>query len=128
MGDKRAQMVFTDPPYNVSIEGNVGGLGKVKHGEFAMASGEMSVTQFTEFLRRIFEALVAFSVDGSIHFICMDRRHMQEVQTAAQGNYAELKNVIVGVKDNGGDGHFLPLPARNDLRLQERNVAPHQHL
>jgi hypothetical protein len=35
-------MVFTDPPYNLGIEGNVSGLGAVQHREFAMASGEMT--------------------------------------------------------------------------------------
>ena len=42
MGDERAQMVFTDPPYNVPIDGHVCGLGAVRHREFAMASGEMT--------------------------------------------------------------------------------------
>lgn len=34
-----ARMVFADPPYNVPIGGHVGGSGKIKHREFAMASG-----------------------------------------------------------------------------------------
>ena len=106
MNGERAQMVFTDPPYNVTIERNVGGLGRIQHGEFAMASGEMTPGEFTEFLEQIFGVLVAFSVDGSIHFISMDWRHMLEVQTAAQEQYTELKNVIVWVKDNGGMGTF----------------------
>ena len=42
--------MFTDPPYNVAIDGNVCGLGSVKHREFAIASGEMSRSQFTAFL------------------------------------------------------------------------------
>ena len=50
LNGERAQMVFTDPPYNVKIEGHVSGLGKVKHREFAMASGEMSEAEFTGFL------------------------------------------------------------------------------
>ncbi len=124
MGDERAQMVFTDPPYNVSIEGNVGGLGKIKHGEFAMASGEMSVSQFIEFLKQIFKVLVTFSIDGSIHFVCMDWRHLLEVQTAAQVVYSELKNVIVWVKDNGGMGTFYR--SRHEMIFAFKNgTAPH---
>jgi hypothetical protein len=69
-----ARMVFTDPPYNVRIEGNVGGLGKIKHGEFAMASGEMTKPEFTTFLNSSFQNLANFSHDGSIHFICMSSR------------------------------------------------------
>lgn len=47
MDGERADIVFTDPPYNVAIDGNVCGLGSVKHREFAFASGEMSGGQFT---------------------------------------------------------------------------------
>jgi hypothetical protein len=40
LGAQKAQMVFTNPPHNVAIAGNVSGLGKVKQREFAMASGK----------------------------------------------------------------------------------------
>ena len=106
MDGKRARMVFTDPPYNVPIGGNVSGLGKVKHREFAMASGEMSKAEFTAFLRQSFEQLVRHSLEGSIHFICMDWRHMAEMLAAGDGVFTELKNLIVWAKDNGGMGTF----------------------
>ena len=67
-----AQMVFTDPPYNVQIDGHVSGRGSIKHREFAMASGEMSEEEFTAFLTAVFGNLVTYSSDGSIHFVCMD--------------------------------------------------------
>ena len=69
-------MVFTDPPYNVAIDGNVSGLGKIRHREFAMASGEMTLDQFVTFLSSDFANLAAHSSDGSIHFVCMDWRHL----------------------------------------------------
>jgi hypothetical protein len=47
------------------------GLGKVRHREFAMASGEMTRAEFTAFLSSAFAILVAYSLDGSIHFVCM---------------------------------------------------------
>ncbi len=94
MAGELAQMVFTDPPYNVPIEGHVSGLGEVKHREFAMASGEMDQVQFTGFLSSAFQNLAKFSIDGSIHFICMDWRHMQEMLEAGKGPYSELKNLI----------------------------------
>jgi DNA modification methylase len=106
MDGEKCEMVFTDPPYNVAIEGNVSGLGKVRHGEFAMASGEMSRDQFTAFLSSSFANLVAHSLDGSIHFVCMDWRHMGEMMEAGAANYCELKNLIVWIKDNGGMGTF----------------------
>ena len=46
--------MFTDPPYNDQIDGYVSGFGKVHHREFAMASGEMSEAEFTEFLLKTF--------------------------------------------------------------------------
>ncbi|MDE3175176.1 MAG: ParB N-terminal domain-containing protein [Pseudomonadota bacterium] len=106
MDGETAEMAFTDPPYNVRIDGNVSGLGKVRHEEFAMASGEMSPQEFTAFLSRAFANLAAHSGDGSVHFICMDWRHMGEMLEAGGANYAELKNLIVWVKDNGGMGSF----------------------
>ena len=50
MAKERASGVFTDPPYNVKIDGNVCGSGAVRHREFAMASGEMSPENFARFL------------------------------------------------------------------------------
>ena len=106
MGDQRAQMVFTDPPFNVSINGHAGGKGRTKHREFAMAKGELTRPQFTHFLQTAFTHLADFSVGGSIHYVCMDWRHAGEILTAGEEVYSELKNLIVWVKDNGGMGSF----------------------
>ena len=106
MDGQSAQMVFTDPPYNVPINGNVCGKGNIKHDEFEMASGEMSPAQFTAFLKTSFENMTAHSRDGSIHFVCMDWRHIKEIKEAGEKVYSELKNMIVWVKDNGGMGTF----------------------
>jgi DNA modification methylase len=124
MDGERAEMVFTDPPYNVPIQGHVGGSGAIKHREFAMASGEMTSSEFTSFLRSAFERLVEASVDGSIHFVCMDWRHMGEVLSAGDGVYTELKNLIVWAKDNGGMGTFYR--SRHELIFAFKNgTAPH---
>jgi DNA modification methylase len=106
LGDERARMVFSDAPYNVKIKGNVCGLGKVKHDEFAMASGEMSRAEFTDFLTTVFRQLAAFSLDGAIHFQAMDWRSQIEMVTAGEAAYSELKNLIVWKKDNAGMGAF----------------------
>jgi len=104
MDGAEAQMIFTDPPYNVPIDGHVVGLGKVKHREFAMASGEMSEAEFTEFLATVFQNLASHSAAGAIHFVCMDWRHLGEVLAAGKSAYSELKNLCVWVKTNGGMG------------------------
>ena len=128
LGAKKAQMVFTDPPYNVRIGGHVSGLGKVKHREFGMASGEMSQSEFTRFLGKAFGRLEEFSVHGSIHYICMDWRHMREVLDAADGIYAELKNLCVWSKTNAGMGslyrsqHELVFVYKNGTKPHINNV------
>jgi len=106
MDGEQARLVFTDPPYNVPIDGHVSGLGAVKHREFKMASGEMSSSEFTGFLGVVFGNMAQVSVDGAIHFVCMDWRHMDEVLKAASGIYSELKNLCVWNKSNGGMGSF----------------------
>jgi hypothetical protein len=106
LGLEKAQMVFCDAPYNVKIGGNVSGLGKKVHGEFAMASGEMAEPEFTAFLREVFVQLVRFSGPASIHYQCMDWRHMVEIRAAAEGVYTELKNLVVWAKTNAGMSTF----------------------
>ena len=105
LGDERAQMVFSDPPYNVEMA-MISGKGRVKHTDFAMAAGEMSRTQFTEFLAAVFGLMAAYSADGSIHFQCIDWRHLLEMQQAGERAYTELKNVVVWDKGSGGMGSF----------------------
>lgn len=104
LGDERAAMVFTDSPYNVPINGHVSGKGKVKHAEFAMASGEMTEEQFVQFLTSMMIQLAERVVQGAIVFTCMDWRHNREIQLAAQKIDAELKNICIWVKANAGMG------------------------
>jgi len=89
MAGERARMAFTDPPYNVPVDGHVCGLGRVRHAEFAMASGEMSEAQFTRFLETVLGHLAAHSVDGAMHFVCMDWRHLFELLTRHLVDYLE---------------------------------------
>jgi DNA modification methylase len=123
LGSKKAQMVFTDPPYNVPIGGHVSGKGKAKHREFAMASGEMTEAQFTKFLKTTFDRLSTYSANGSMHFICMDWRHMREVLVAATP-YSELKNLCVWAKTNAGMGSLYR--SQHELVFVFKNgTAPH---
>ena len=108
----------------MAIGGNVSGLGKNQHREFAMASGEMSPSEFTKFLRTAFEQLCAASADGSIHLICMDWRHLREVLDAAERTYTELKNLCVWTKTNAGMGSFYR--SQHELVFVFKNgSAPH---
>ena len=104
MEDMRATMVFTDPPYNVPIAGNVSGRGSIKHREFQMASGEMTSAEFTEFLTRACRQLGTFSAPGSLVYLCMDWRHVGELVNAGRAALFDLKNICVWVKSNAGMG------------------------
>lgn len=104
MQGNKAEMVFTDPPYNVRIDGHATGLGANRHREFAMASGEMSYAEFQAFLLSTFMLLASNSTDGSLHYVCMDWRHSGEILAAARAVYSEHKNTCVWVKSNAGMG------------------------
>jgi hypothetical protein len=107
MGQQRAAMAFADPPYNVEIDGHASGLGAIHHRPFPMASGEMDRAEFTAFLAQALRNLAAFSAPGSLHYICMDWRHLEELLAAGGEAYGELKNLCVWVKDNAGMGRSI---------------------
>jgi DNA modification methylase len=128
MGDERAATVFTDPPYNVPIDGHTSGLGAIHHRPFPMASGEMDKAEFTAFLTQACRNLAAFSDAGSLHYICMDWRHLDELLNAGAEAYGELKNVCVWVKSNAGMGslyrsqHELVLVFKQPRGVHRNNV------
>ncbi len=128
MNGKSADVVFTDPPYNVRIDGNVCGKGAIRHREFTMASGEMSEAEFASFLTRALGLLGCHSKPGSVHFICMDWRHAAEMLTAGKQTYDTFLNLCVWAKDNGGMGSFyrsqheLVFVFRNGTESHRNNV------
>ena len=104
MQGRKAQMVFTDPPYNLPIAGFAGGKGKTKHGDFAMATGVMEPAEFAEFLAVALGLHAQHSMSGAIHFVCMDWRHIGALLHAGEAVYSELKNLCVWAKTNAGMG------------------------
>jgi DNA modification methylase len=104
LGAAKAQMMFADPPYNVPIEGHASGLGRIKHVHFAVASGELSSAEFQAFLRTSLGHAASRSIDGAVHFICMDWRHLREVLAAGEDVYSKLMNLCVWNKSNAGMG------------------------
>jgi DNA modification methylase len=104
MDGKKASAVFIDPPYNDPVDRYVSNFGKVKHPEFAMASGEMTSGEFTAFLEQAFRNLAAASISGSLHFVAMDWRHLPELLAAGAKAYTEFKNLCVWVKNTAGQG------------------------
>ena len=126
MQGQKANIIFADPPYNVPIDGHVGNSGKTQHREFPMASGEMTADEFTQFLITVFERVVENSTDGSIHYQCMDWRHLKEILAAGKTAGYDLKNLCVWVKDNGGMGSLYR--SRHELICVFKNgTAPHMN-
>lgn len=106
LNGERARMVCIDPPYNVPIQGHVSGLGKKRHREFPMATGEMSRERFSEFLFATLVNVAACCVDGAIIMACMDWRHVDQLLAAGAKAKLELKNIVVWSKTNAGMGTF----------------------
>jgi DNA modification methylase len=106
LGDVQVHVAFIDPPFNVRIENNVSGLGSIRHRDFVMGVGEMSEAEFTTFLTRACSLHARHSVEGSLHYVCMDWRHLGELLAASRKVYRELLNLCVWEKNNGGMGSF----------------------
>ncbi|MAB14726.1 DNA modification methylase [Parvibaculum indicum] len=124
MDGETAEMVFTDPPYNVPVEGHVSGLGAHHHAEFAMASGEMSREAFQAFLTEVLGNMAAQAREGSLHYVCMDWRHLGELLHAGDEVYREMKNLCVWTKSNGGMGSLYR--SQHELvGVFKKGKAPH---
>jgi ParB-like chromosome segregation protein Spo0J len=125
MGRERADMVFADSPYNICIAAPVG-RGKLKHREFASASGEMSPAQFTQFLTDWMMLAARYSEAGALTFAFMDWRHLGEIHAAGRQVYGELKQLIVWAKTNAGQGSFFR--SQHELIFVFKNGnGPHQN-
>lgn len=123
LGNEHAQMVFTDPPYNCKIKGHARAR-KGSSREFVMASGEMSPTEFKDFLAKALQQLAAASCDGAIFYVCMDWAHMMELLAAAGPIFGKPKNLCVWAKDNAGMGSFYR--SQHELVFVYKNGdAPH---
>jgi DNA modification methylase len=121
---EKAAAVFTDPPYNVKIDGHVSGNGNITHREFAMAAGEMTETEFTEFLTASLTSICAYTTPGAIIYACMDWRHMGEMLAAGRSSGCDLLNLCVWAKTNGGMGSLYR--SRHELVFVFRNGSdPH---
>lgn len=124
MGDERADQLFTDPPYNVPVQGHVSGKGKVRHREFAMASGEMSYAQFVLFLKQTLGLSASHLVDGGLAYVCMDHAHLGELLEAGAEIFTERKAICVWDKGAGGMGS-LYRNAHELVAVFKKGTAPH---
>jgi DNA modification methylase len=107
MNGEKSRIIFTDPPYNLKAN-EFSNKGEVKHEDFAMGGGEMTDEEFKDFIKGIMKTSCDNSVNGSIHYICMDFRHMWHMSEAARLVYGSVipKQLVVWNKNNGANGSF----------------------
>lgn len=123
---EQVDATFTDPPFNVPVDGHVCGLGAIKHGEFPMASGEMTDEQFCRFLRTVCERINEVSKPGAVAFMCMDWRHIADLIRAGEITFGDLINLIVWDKGVGGMGSLYR--SQHELFAVFRSAgAPHRN-
>jgi len=106
MRHERAAMLCADPPYNVKVVGHVQGRGRMKHAEFAFASGEMSAGQYRAFLETWLRAAMRFSSAGALAYVFMDWRHIADLIAIGGIVFGEMVNLCVWAKGNAGQGSF----------------------
>ncbi len=106
LGPETANAAFTDPPYNLPIDGHVSGRGQTRHREFPMAAGEMDPAAFAKFLETSLRHMAAFSRPGAVHYVCMDWRHAAELLIASRTAGLDMLNLCVWTKPNAGLGSF----------------------
>ena len=110
-----ARMVFTDPPYNVRIDGHATGRGESATANLPWAPGRCPRREFADFLVLVLQHLGRHCAQGSLHYVCIDWRHLSTLLQAGQQVYTELKNICVWVKDQAGLGSFYR--SRHELVL-----------
>lgn len=133
MGGDRAQMVFTDSPWNVKVNGHVSVSGKHKRREFAQASGEMTEDQFVDFQKTSTAALAQFCNDGALLYLCIDWRHVWEMMLGIRAADLKLVNLAVWVKHAPSMGslyrsqHELIFIAKKGTASSRNNVELGKH-
>ncbi|WP_375427838.1 site-specific DNA-methyltransferase, partial [uncultured Sphingomonas sp.] len=104
VGGRPVRALVSDPPYNLAIPGIVSGKGRVKHGNFAMASGEMSQSEFVDFLSQFIAAAKPHLMDGAMALIFMDWRHIAEFLSAGGQEGLHYRQPLVWAKSNPAMG------------------------
>ena len=105
MAGARASAVFTDPPYNLRAR-EIGGRGKTQHQDFAFGAGEMSTRQFRQFLSVTLRNAIGVSAPGTVHYIFIDWKHIDDLIEVGRSLYGAMLNLVVWNKTNAGQGSF----------------------
>ena len=122
MDGVEADSCFTDPPYNVKVNGHVSSSGK--HAAFAMASGEMTRAQFEQFLSSALGNIAASLREGAVAFVCMDHAHLGELLIAGDETFDARLNICVWDKGRGGMGSLWRSQCEH-IAVFKKGTSPH---
>jgi DNA modification methylase len=97
MDGKKADMVFTDPPYNVDYTGGMGGDGN-KPLRDKIANDSMTSDQFYEFLFKSVSNMI--SVTDGAFYICMSSSELHNLWKAFTDAGGHWQTYIIWAKDS----------------------------
>lgn len=92
MGGVQADMVFTDPPYNVDYSG------RGKNTSNKIQNDNMSEGDFRQFLNKVFECYKAISSKSCPWYVCYASRTHREFEDAINQALYTVTNQIIWVK------------------------------
>jgi len=96
MAGQRAEMVFTDPPYNVNYTGGMNE--NDKNSRDGIMNDNMSKGAFSEFLSKMCENIMRHC-DGGV-YICMSSSEIDTLKTAFEQNGGHWQSFIIWVKNH----------------------------
>lgn len=96
MNGHKAQMCFTDPPYNVDYTGGMGTHEKNKRS--GILNDKMSDDSFFAFLSEVSKRIIE-NVNGGV-YICMSSSELDKLKVAWETNGGHWQSFIIWVKNN----------------------------
>jgi len=112
LGDRVAKAVISDQPWNLTAK-FIGGKGKKKFDNFAMAAGEMSTQEFEAFTEQVLTCQAQFCAPGALVAQFIDWRSVDIMVRVGRKTVGPLINICVWVKQSGRFGS--PWRSRHEL-------------
>lgn len=98
MGGGQADMVFTDPPYNVNYKG------QSENTKDGIQNDNMSVDAFTEFLRAVFKNYRSLVKDGAALYVFHSSSTQAQFEEAINGSSLHIKTQLIWNKPSAALG------------------------
>jgi DNA modification methylase len=104
LAGQRAAVCFTDPPYNLKVDGFISGKGRHRHREFVQGAGEMSDDEYFALLQNALGVMKTCCLPRALIYACIDWRHVMQMLVAGRACGLELYQIVAWIKQNGGMG------------------------